>query len=73
MGGRHASTGSQITARINGRGLAQKNVARLLLALATKETVMSKGMDQKRSEKKKPQKTLQEKRAAKREKKANKR
>ena len=34
---------------------------------------MSKGMDQKRSEKKKPQKTLEEKRAAKREKRANKR
>lgn len=37
------------------------------------ETVMSKGMDQKKTEKKKPQKTLQEKRAAKREKKTNKR
>ena len=34
---------------------------------------MSKGMDQKKSEKKKPQKTLEEKRAAKKEKKANKR
>ena len=35
--------------------------------------LMSKGMDQKKSEKKKPQKTLEEKRAAKREKRANKR
>ena len=34
---------------------------------------MSKGMDQKKSEKKEPQKTLEEKRAAKREKRANKR
>jgi len=34
---------------------------------------MSKGMDQKKSDKKKPQKTLEEKRAAKREKQANKR
>lgn len=34
---------------------------------------MSKGMDQKRNEKKKPAKTLEEKRAAKREKKANRR
>jgi hypothetical protein len=37
------------------------------------ETLVSKGMDQKKSEKKKPQKTLEEKRAAKKEKKANKR
>jgi hypothetical protein len=37
------------------------------------EFPMSKGMDQKKSEKKKPQKTLEEKRAAKKEKKANKR
>jgi hypothetical protein len=37
------------------------------------EIPMSKGMDQKKSEKKKPQKTLEEKRAAKKEKKANKR
>jgi hypothetical protein len=41
--------------------------------VANQETLMSKGLDQKKSEKKKPQKTLQEKRAAKREKKANKR
>jgi hypothetical protein len=34
---------------------------------------MSKGMDQKKSDKKKPLKTLEEKRAAKKEKKANKR
>jgi hypothetical protein len=33
------------------------------------ENVMSKGMDQKKNEKKKPEKTLKEKRAAKKEKK----
>jgi hypothetical protein len=37
-----------------------------------KETAMSKGMDQKKQEKKKPEKTLKEKRAAKKEKKAGK-
>ena len=36
------------------------------------EAVMSKGMDQKKTEKKKPEKTLKEKRAAKAEKKKNK-
>jgi len=36
------------------------------------EVVMSKGMDQKKNEKKKPEKTLKEKRAAKAEKKKNK-
>jgi hypothetical protein len=40
---------------------------------AAEEFPMSKGMDQKKQEKKKPQKTLEEKRAAKREKRANKR
>lgn len=48
-------------------------MAKLPRTPAKQEAVMSKGMDQKKSEKKKPQKTLEEKRAAKREKKANKR
>jgi len=38
----------------------------------TKETAMSKGMDQKKQDKKKPAKTLKEKKAAKKDKKANK-
>jgi hypothetical protein len=41
-------------------------------AIGTSEVVMSKGMDQKKSEKKKPAKTLKEKRAEKSEKKKNK-
>ena len=40
---------------------------------AVRRDVMSKGMDRKKETKKKPAKTLEEKRAAKREKKANKR
>lgn len=38
----------------------------------TAEHVMSKGMDQKKTEKKKPEKNLKEKRAAKKDKKAGK-
>jgi hypothetical protein len=38
----------------------------------TKEHAMSKGMDQKKTEKKKPEKNLKEKRAAKKDKKAGK-
>jgi hypothetical protein len=38
----------------------------------TEDIAMSKGMDQKKTEKKKPEKTLKEKRAAKKEKKAGK-
>ncbi len=38
---------------------------------ADQEFAMSKGLDQKKDAKKKPTKTLEEKRAAKREKKAN--
>jgi hypothetical protein len=41
-----------------------------MLLLPTKETAMSKGMDRKKEGKKKPAKTMEEKRAAKREKKA---
>lgn len=40
--------------------------------LAVQETYMSKGMDRKRDMKKKPAKTLMEKRAAKKQKKASK-
>jgi len=42
------------------------------LRLAVQGTYMGKGMDRKKDEKKKPAKTLLEKRAAKKQKKANK-
>jgi hypothetical protein len=45
----------------------------LSAVLTDQEWTMSKGMDKKREDKKKPAKTLEEKRAAKREKKAAKR
>ena len=41
------------------------------MATVPKEQAMSKGLDRKREGKKKPQKSLQEKRAAKKEKKQN--
>jgi len=43
---------------------------RLELHQPTSECVMSKGMDQKKTEKKKPEKSLKEKRAAKKDKKS---
>lgn len=43
-----------------------------LLSITLKERVMAKGQDSKKAVKKKPEKTLKEKRAEKKEKKANK-
>jgi hypothetical protein len=55
------------TQRLLPHGSARSE-GRILDAPSTRETLMSKGMDQKKQTKKKPAKTLEEKRAAKREK-----
>lgn len=62
---------------VAGHGPIQTDTARVRVVidhsrLAVQETDMSKGMDRKRDAKKKPAKTLMEKRAAKKQKKANK-
>jgi hypothetical protein len=51
------------------RGVAERAWCRF--TQSTEGQIMSKGMDRKKEGKKKPAKTLEEKRAAKREKKAN--
>jgi hypothetical protein len=48
-----------------------RGLAALLAAFTSGARIMSKGMDRKKEQKKKPAKTLEEKRALKREKKAN--
>jgi len=52
--------------------LAACQASRVAIIQPYRESSMSKGMDSKKSEKKKPAKTLKEKRAAKQEKKKNK-
>jgi len=69
---RRVASGQSLHSALERQGVPQLSARKPEPTIQLESNLMSKGMDQKKSEKKKPEKTLKEKRAAKAEKKKSK-